>query len=186
MELAYGHIEQAARLARRVLERRPGYDPRLRAALALAMTGSSSEAQAIAAELSTAQPAHTLINSVLAPIVRAGIDLGRARPARAIDQLRTVARYELGFIAALAPIYLRGLACLMLGDGLQAADQFQRILDHRGSDPFSPFVAVAPLGLARAHHQVGDLSSSLRAYHQFLGGWTMADPDTPVTAGRAR
>ena len=150
MEIAYGNLDRAGRLARRVLDRRPSYDPRLRAALALALGGSPGEAETLANELSTTYPAHTLINLVLVPIVRSGIELGRARPECALDRLRVVAPYELGFIAALAPIHLRPQSYLMLGLGQQAADEFQRLLDHRGSDSFSPFVAVAPWGLPGA------------------------------------
>jgi len=38
----------------------------------------------------------------------------------------------------------------MLGAGLDAAGEFERILDQRGSDPLSAFDAVALVGLARA------------------------------------
>jgi hypothetical protein len=68
----------------------------------------------------------------------------------------------------------------MLGSGSQAAAEFQRILDHRGSDPFSPFHAVAPLGLARALAMTGDAAGSLRAYERFLAAWAEADGDIPV------
>ena len=91
-----------------------------------------------------------------------------------------VAPFELGFIAALAPVYLRGQSYLMLGMAREAAEQFQRILDHGGTDPFSPFHAVAPLGLARACATAGDLDQSLKAYEQFLTEWTEADRDVPV------
>jgi DNA-binding winged helix-turn-helix (wHTH) protein/tetratricopeptide (TPR) repeat protein len=180
MEIAYGNLDRAGRLARRVLDRRPSYDPRLRAALALALGGSPGEAEALANELSTTSPAHTLINSVLVPIVRSGIELGRARPECALDHLRVVAPYELGFIAALAPIYLRAQSYLMLGLGQKAADEFQRLLDHRGSDPFSPFVAVARLGLGRALAMAGDVPGSLRAYEHAFAAFTEADADLPA------
>ena len=65
MELAFGNDAQARDLARRVLDRNPGYDPRLRAALTLAILGFAGEAEAIADELSVANPEHTIINSVL-------------------------------------------------------------------------------------------------------------------------
>jgi len=180
LELVYGRHEEALELARRVLDRNSSYDPRLRAALALAVAGSSREAEAIANDLATANPEHTLINSVLVPIVRAGIELGRKRPERAVEELEDVVPYELGFIAALAPLYLRGQAYLLLGDGPKAAKEFQRILDHRGSDPFSPFHAVALRGLARACAMAGNESASLQAYERFLARWQDADPDLPV------
>jgi DNA-binding winged helix-turn-helix (wHTH) protein/tetratricopeptide (TPR) repeat protein len=180
MEFAYGNTEQAVELAQEVLARNPSYDPRLRAALILALTGFHREAGTIADELSSANPEHTLINAVLVPIVRAGIELGYKRPEKAIEHLRPAARYELGFIAVLTPIYLRGLSYLMLGSGARAGDEFQKILDRRGTDPFSPFHAVAPLYRARALHMAGDSESSRRAYEQFLAEWTEADHDVPA------
>ena len=180
MEVAYGHRAAACDLARRVLAHRPSYDSCLRAAVALAGSEHADEAEAIAAELARANPEHTLINLVLVPIVRAAIELRRRRPVRALDHLRIAEPYELGVIAALAPIYLRGDAHLMLGAADDATAQFQRILDHRGSDPFSPFHALAPLGLARARALACDPRASLNAYEQFLGQWTDADPDVPV------
>jgi DNA-binding winged helix-turn-helix (wHTH) protein/tetratricopeptide (TPR) repeat protein len=180
MELAYGNTSRARQEARRVLARGPSYDPRLRAAMTLAAAGSTGEAEAIVAELATASPEHTLINSVLGPIVRAAIELGRCQPTQALDELSVVAPYELGFIAALAPIHLRGRAYLMLGSPVQAAAEFQRILDHRGSDPFSAFYAVAPLGLARALALAGDVAGSVEAYDAFIADWADADPDIPV------
>jgi hypothetical protein len=182
MELAYGNIDAAARLARRVLSRNPSYDSQLRAALSLAMSGSGCEAETIANALALANSGHTFINSVLVPIVRAGVELGRGQPTRAIDHLRVVAPYELGFIAALTPIYLRGRSYLMLEDSTRAATEFQRILDHRGSDPFSPFHSVAALGLARAQAMAGDIESSLLSYERFLTCWSKADADVPVLA----
>jgi predicted ATPase len=180
MDLVYGNSDAALQLARRVLARNPSYDSRLRAAVTLAATGCASDAEAIADELSTANPEHTLINSVLVPIVRAGVELARHQPQSAVEELRRVAPYELGFVAALAPIYLRGQAYLMLGAGLQAAEQFQRILDHRGTDPFSPFHAAALVGLARAYAVAGRVSDSRHAYEGFLTGWTEADADVPI------
>ena len=180
MELAYGNTERAQHEARRVLARNPSYDPRLRAALTLAATGFIGEAEAIADELALANPEHTLINSVLVPIVRAGVELARHQPVQAIAQLRAVEPYELGFIAALAPPYLRGQSLLMQGSGAEAALEFQRILNHRGTEPFSPFHAAALVGLARGRALAGDVAGSLQAYDAFLAGWANADEDVPI------
>src|SRR5262249_7398999 len=65
MEVAFGNKERALDGARRLLARNPGYDPGLRAALTLAICGCADEAQAIADELTKANPEHTIINSVL-------------------------------------------------------------------------------------------------------------------------
>jgi eukaryotic-like serine/threonine-protein kinase len=180
MELAYGNVHRAVQLARRLLDRSTGYDSRLRAALVLGTSGARDEAEAIANEMAATNPEHTLIISVLIPIVRAGIELGCEQPSRAIEQLVVVSPYELGFIAAFIPIYLRAYSYLKLGSGFDAAEQFQRILDHRGTDPFSPFHAVAPLGVARAHAMVGNVAASVEAYERFLTNWGGADADVPV------
>jgi hypothetical protein len=180
MELAFGNIEAAVRLARRVLDRKPGYDSQLRAALVLGRTGFTREADAIVKELTAANPAHTIIQSVLAPIVRAGIELSCQRPTQAVAQLEAAAPYELGFMAAFAPVYLRAQAYQMMGAGDRAALQFQHILDHRGTDPFSPFHAVAAVGLARARAMAGDSAGSRQAYESFFAGWAEADSDVPV------
>ena len=180
MEVAYGNKEKALEQARRVLARAPSYDPALRAALALAACGRDAEAEAIAAGLAASHPDHTLINSVLIPIVRAGVALARQDPALAIEHLRVVAPYELGFIAALAPVYLRAESYLMQGAPNLAAQEFERILAHRGSDPFSPFHAVAPLGLARAAALMGNATQSRAAYDRFLSTWASADSGIPV------
>jgi tetratricopeptide (TPR) repeat protein len=148
--------------------------------MVLGTTGSWRAAEEIAGELAADNPQHTFINSILVPVVRAGIELGRGRPGPAIEHLQVVEPYELGFIAAFAPIYLRGQAYLMLGSGREAAEQFQRILDHRGTDPFSPFHAVASLGLARAWRAAGSIDASLQAYEAFLAAWAAADADIPV------
>jgi eukaryotic-like serine/threonine-protein kinase len=167
----------------------------LRAALTLAICGCADEAQAIADELTKANLEHTIINSVLAPIVRAGISITRNQLAQAIAELRLVAPYEFGFCAVFAPVYLRAQSYLLEASSdqetdaqdagnqaasVQAAEEFQRILDHRGTEPFSPFYTVAPLGLARAHAMAGNLIASLQAYQQFLINWANADSDVPL------
>ncbi len=61
-----------------------------------------------------------------------------------------------------------------------AAAEFQKILDHRGVLPISPFYALAYLGSARAWALAGDTSKSRRAYQDFLALWKDADPDIPI------
>src|SRR5262249_45932307 len=146
----------------------------------LAATGDSSEAEAIAAEIVRTHPEHTMITAILAPMVRAQVELRRRHPGRAVEELRTCAPYELGFVPALGPVYLRAQAHRAQGSGPEAAAEFQRILDHRGTDPFSPYYAVAPLGLARARVMAGDAEGGLAAYQAFLGKWGGADADIPI------
>jgi len=180
MELVYGNHDRAKKEANRVLARNPGYDPQLRAALTLALTGSPGEAEAIATDLTNKNPEHTIINSILAPLVRAAIELTRDQPERALEQLAIVAPYELGFAAALAPIYLRAQAYSISGSLPQAIGEYQRIIEHRGSDPFSAFYPAALVGLARTNARAGDTAASLDSYQRFLADWKEADSETPI------
>jgi DNA-binding winged helix-turn-helix (wHTH) protein/tetratricopeptide (TPR) repeat protein len=180
MALAFGNTAEATERVRRVLARNPGYDPRLRAALTLALTRSVEEAEAIVDELTKTNPEHTIVNSVLVPIVRAGIALAIAKPAQAIEELRVVAPYEFGFCAVLAPLHLRAQAYVMLGSFAEAIHEYQRLISHRGSDPFSPFYIAAHVGLAHAHVLSGNIDAGMQAYQQFLSAWRDADSDIPM------
>ncbi|HKA56998.1 MAG TPA: protein kinase [Gemmatimonadales bacterium] len=179
-ELVFGNTERARDIARAVLARRPSDEALLVVALTLALTGSPSQAQRIADSIAAAHPQHTVIQSIFVPLVRAGIALSAQRPADALYQLQKTAPYDGGFAAAHAPLYLRGQAYLMNGEASKAASEFQRLLDHRGANPFSPFHAVAPLWLARARVAAGDVAGARQAYERFFESWKDADPDGPV------
>ncbi len=123
---------------------------------------------------------HTYVRAVYAPSGRAAIEISRGSAARAIELLEPAARYELGFRFLFLSGYLRGQAYLRARQGLQAAAEFQKILDHRGAAPVSPRYALAHLGLARAHALAGDAPKSRKAYQDFLALWKDADPDIPI------
>jgi serine/threonine protein kinase/Flp pilus assembly protein TadD len=179
-EWVLGNTERARNIGHAMLSRSASEDVRLVVALTLALTGSASQARRIADSVAAANPQHTVIQAISVPLVRAGIALSEQRPADALYYLQTTAPYELGFAAALAPLYLRGQAYLMNGDALKATTEFQRLLDRRGTDPFSPFHAVAPLHLARARVAAGDVAGARRAYERFFETWKDADADVPV------
>src|SRR5262249_41256568 len=69
------------------------------------------------------------------------------------------------------------------GSSIQAVEEFQRLLNHRGSDPFSPFHAVAPIGLARAQVMAGGLAGGMQFYEEFLHGLAGGGPKFPVLRG---
>ena len=45
---------------------------------------------------------------------------------------------------------------------------FRLVVEHRGTDPFSPFLPMAQLGLARALAAAGDRAGSRRAYETLM------------------
>lgn len=121
-----------------------------------------------------------MLQNAYLPVVEAAALLARGDAAAAVEQLRRAAPYENGIVAALLPVYVRGEARLRAGAADEAAREFQSILTHRGADPFSPVVALAHLGLARAHARVGATTESRAAYETLFAIWSNADPDLPV------
>ncbi|HEX3145635.1 MAG TPA: hypothetical protein VHQ64_16800, partial [Pyrinomonadaceae bacterium] len=49
-----------------------------------------------------------------------------------------------------------------------------------GLEPFSPFNALAHLGLARASVLTGDTVKARKEYQDFLAVWKDADSDLPI------
>ena len=86
--------------------------------------------------------------------------------------------------------YIRGQANLAAGQGVVAAAEFQKILDHSGIVWNCWTGALAHLGVARANAlqaktaQGADAdaarSRALAAYKDFLSLWKDADPDIPI------
>jgi hypothetical protein len=72
------------------------------------------------------------------------------------------------------------LACLQAKQGLQAAAEFQKIVDHRGLSPVAPEHSLAKLGLGRAYVITGDSAKAKAAYQDFLALWKDADAEIPV------
>jgi tetratricopeptide (TPR) repeat protein len=181
----YGDRARALLAAREALSSAPadGADsvPRFRAVAALALLGDA-EGVRLAEAAAAAHPQSVVAGGVLLPVTRAAFELSRGRGREAVEHLRAAAPYETGTLAVLVPIYLRGAAFLLEGQGGRAREEFDRILAHRGSDPFSPVCALAPLGLARAWRAMGDSARSAAAYDTFLASWAGADADVPVLA----
>ena len=64
--------------------------------------------------------------------------------------------------------------------GVAAAAEFRKILDHRGLLWNCATGALAHLGLARAYVLAGDTVKARAAYQDFLAFWKAADADIPV------
>lgn len=148
------------------------------AALTLARLGEHERA----AQLSSAadvRPDDTLHNAVSLPAARAAIALAQRQPQRAIEALTAALPYDLSEISNGETLYLRGVAYLELGSAAQAAAQFQRLIDNRGS-ALTVYWPLAHLGLARAEAAAGKPGEALKAYQSLLELWSGADPELPV------
>ena len=158
------------------------------AALALALAGDSDESQKLADDLAKRFPEDTSVQFSYLPTVRGVLELNHGDAQRAIEALQRAAPYELGtprsclqgFFGALYPVYVRGEAYLAEHKGAEAAAEFQKILDHRGTVVSDPISALANLQLARAYVSIGDKVKAKVAYQEFLRDWKEGDPDIPV------
>ena len=179
-EVLYGYGRAPLDQARSVVRTATAFEPQLRAGTALALGGDPEEADALVRRLRGVRSQDTLLQNAYLPVLEASALLARGRPEEAIEQLRRASPYENGIVAALLPTYVRAEARLRAGEPAEAVREFQSILTHRGADPFSPVVALAHLGLARAHARAGAVTESRTAYEALLAIWSNADADLPI------
>ncbi len=155
-----------------------------RPALALAMCGDAAQAEKLAAETSKLFPNGTIWNAVQLSEIRAAIALRRDQPARSVELLVSAAPYE----RYLEAVYLRGLAYLRQHKGAEAAAEFRKIVNHKGSDWASgwryPYRgqsdSLSYLGLARGFALAGDTAKAKKAFQDFFELWKDADRDLPI------
>jgi serine/threonine protein kinase/tetratricopeptide (TPR) repeat protein len=187
-EAFYGNAPTAKPAAMAALALAKNREVQYGAALALAMAGDSSQAQALANDLESSFPEDTSVKFNYLPSVRAFLALNHGDTAKAIELLQVAVPYELGqprssqtgFFGALYPIYARGQAYLAARQGAEAAREFQKILDHPGIMVGDPIGVLAHLQLGRAYAMQGDAAKAKAVYQDFLTLWKDADPDIPV------
>jgi tetratricopeptide (TPR) repeat protein len=183
-EVEFGRREQARADASAALKLAPNRDVRTAAAMALARAGDTAGAEKLASELDKTYPLDTIVQRYWLPTIRAAVALERKDPNRAVELLKETGTLELGqetqATISLCPIYIRGVAYLMLHDGNSAAAEFQKFMDHRGIAVNFPWGALARLGMGRAYALQGDTAKAKAAYQDFLTIWKDADPDIPI------
>jgi len=156
-----------------------------RPALALALCGDAAGAEKFAAETSKRFPNGTIWNAVQLPEILAAIELQRGRPAKAVEVLASASPYERAYPEA---VYLRGLAYLRLRKGLEAAAEFQKILNHKGASWGSTwrfpnwglYYSISYVGLARASVLAGDPAKARKSFQDFFALWKDADQNLPI------
>jgi tetratricopeptide (TPR) repeat protein len=174
-EAAFGMHAQARACAAEGLSISRSQDALSGGAVALALSGSAADAQRLTTELNSRFQNDTWIQHALIPTVTAVLEMKQNNPDRAIETLEQVAPYEFGLRSGFLPLYVRGLAYLRARKGVEAAAQFQKILDHRGVDPTSPLYTLAYLQMARSLAIKGDLPASRQAYEVLIGIWKDGD-----------
>jgi tetratricopeptide (TPR) repeat protein len=115
-------------------------------------------------------------NPAEVPLNRAAAQLRLGHPDKAIELLQSVAPYERAYPMS---NYIRGLSYLRLRRGSDAVAEFQKILDHRGSN-WGPLYPLSDVGVARGAALAGDTARAKKAYEDFFALWKDADPDVPI------
>jgi ATP/maltotriose-dependent transcriptional regulator MalT len=157
-------------------------------AFALALAGDASRAEVLVNDLERRFPEDTSARFSYLPAVRALVALNRGEPAKAIELLQIAAPYELGepqssftgSFGSFYAVYVRGAAYLAAHQGVEAAIEFQKMLDHRGVIVSDPVSALARLQMGRALVVSGDERGARIAFEEFLTLWRNADPDIPI------
>jgi predicted Zn-dependent protease len=162
-------------------------DVQIFTALVLARIGDPVRSQKMIDELQDGFPLNTVLNRYWLPTIHAILETNRGNPSKALEFLEAATPFELGQPPPLAqvggflyPAYVRGQAYLMLRQGREAATEFQKFLDHRGTVVNNPLGAMAHLGLARAYALQGDTVKARAAYDDFFTLWKDADPDIAI------
>jgi DNA-binding winged helix-turn-helix (wHTH) protein/tetratricopeptide (TPR) repeat protein len=187
-EAFFGDAGAARRTATAALADSNGRDVEYAAAFALAVTGDRERTQALAKDLEKRFPEDTSVHYNYLPSLRGLTALFHGDPGQAIEGLQIPAPLEdavtgcafFAFFGTLYPAYVRGEAYMASNRPIEAAAEFQRILDRPGllfADPVGP---RARLELGRALAKAGDKSKAKAAYQDFLMLWKDADLDVPI------
>lgn len=189
-EALFGNASAARQSAMEALQLSRSRDVEYGAAFAFAITGESSQSQILADDLSRRFSEDTKVRFSYAPTLRAILAINHNAPSKAVEELQSALPYESGsrstgsefLIGAgtLYPAYVRGLAYLAMHQGPEAAQEFQKILDHGGIVISDPIGALAHLQLGRAYALAGDKDKARTAYSDFFTLWKDADRNIPV------
>ena len=187
-EALFGNTRQAKERANAALALSRDREVQYGAAVALAISGDTSQAQTLADELERRFSKDSCVRFSYLPVLGAMLAMNHREPSKAIEILHRAASYEMGaprssinaLFGAMYPLYVRGQAYLTLHQSAAAAAEFQKILDHRGIVVSDPIGALAHLQLGRAFALSGDKAQAKAAYDDFLSLWKDADPDIPI------
>ena len=146
----------------------------LNSAITLAIAGEDKRAAKLADDVARQRPYDTLVQFASVPLVKAQIEINHGNLAKAIDLLDGAMIYARVNTAVL---YVRGNAYLKAGQGGEAVQAFQRMLELRNVFPIDPLIPLANLGLGRAYALQHDTAHSRIAYQDFLAQWKDADAD---------
>jgi hypothetical protein len=196
-EAAFGNPEEAKRASASGLKLGPiSSGATVEAALAYAMAGDTAQAESLANNLNKRFPLDTQVQMLWLPAIRAQVALDRKKPSAVVEELQASIPIEFGTVpfltnvSCLYPIYVRGEAYLVAGQGRLAVNEFQKVVDHDGMVWNCWTGSLARLGIARGNALQAKASRgadadaartrALTAYKDFLALWKDADPQIPI------
>jgi DNA-binding winged helix-turn-helix (wHTH) protein/tetratricopeptide (TPR) repeat protein len=187
-EAFFGNSIEAKRTAVAALALAGNREVNYGAALALALSGDSTQAEKLANDMEKRYPEDTSVRFSYLPVIRAAVAVQHGEPFKAIDALQASVPYEMGsprssqtgFFGSLYPVFFRGEAFLAAHKGAEATNEFQKILSHHGIMIGDPVFVLAHLGLARAYTMSGESSKARAQYEEFFALWKNADADCPI------
>ncbi len=151
-------------------------------AIVFVLTGEPARARAMLDDVVRRPSPDSGFLKVWLPSAQALVEAALGHADRAIGIWQPIARFARGADQALVPLGVGALAEMHAHRPANAAALFRDLTELRALEPASPWAAFAPLGLARALRESGDVSGSLAAYDAFLESWKEADPDAPLLA----
>ena len=173
----FGDSKQAIETCNAALALEPSFNIRGFVAQALAIAGDNKRPLELASLETRDHPQDTLIQAVYVPVLQALVALNTGDAKKAIELMKPALPYDK---AILVSMYVRGMAYLKVGDGANAAGEFQKILALSNYAPAEPLMPFSRLGLARAYALQGDTAKAKSTYQDVLGLWKDADPGLPV------
>jgi eukaryotic-like serine/threonine-protein kinase len=188
----FGNIREAHDQAVRALQLAPdSREGSAIAAILFARTGDVPRATTVAEELGKRYPDHPVVQSYWLPCIRAQVALAQKDPARALQLLRTAARYDtllpqVAYYSHMPSVVLRAEAYSATAQPALAAKEWETILKTPGIVQLSASAPIARLQLARIYAcepATGSASARAKAriaYQDFLSLWQEADADVPV------
>jgi eukaryotic-like serine/threonine-protein kinase len=175
-----GKCDQAKAHAKAALDLLRGQMNLANGAAVYAACDDRDQAQKLLDDARAMYPKNTIINSIVPPIVTAGIEESRGNVSQAIKLFESIRGYEGGMVLGLGTTFARGNLYLKQRMGKEAAAEFRKVIDQRGIDVFSCTHILAHLGLGRALALNGDTAGARKAYQDFFALWKDADHDLPL------
>jgi serine/threonine protein kinase/Flp pilus assembly protein TadD len=184
-EAEFGNTAVARQNADAALSLQSGSAVKLLAALTLARAGDTAKAKRLVEQLETERIASTdtMLKLYCLPTIQGAIEISKDNPSRGILDLEAAVPYELGgplSFPYLYPVWVRGHAYMAAHNGVAAAAEFQKLIDHPGIVINQPIGSLAHLELGRAYALSGDNVKARASYQNFLTLWKDADPDIPI------